>query len=30
MTDGLSTVVIGLIAAVGTGLVLYLISKAQW
>ena len=30
MTDGLSTVIVGLVAAIGTGLVLYLIYRAKW
>ncbi|SFB38172.1 hypothetical protein SAMN05192575_109114 [Nocardioides alpinus] len=27
---GLSTIILGLIAAIGTGVVLYVVSKAKW
>lgn len=30
MNYGISTIVLGLIAAIGTGLVLYVVSKAKW
>ena len=30
MNDGISTIVLGLIAAIGTGLVLYLLWRAKW
>ena len=30
MNDGISTTVLGLIAAIGTGLVLYLLWRAKW
>lgn len=30
MSNGLSTVIVGLIAAGGTGLVLYLLARAKW
>lgn len=30
MDYGISTIVLGLIAAIGTGLVLYVVSKAKW
>jgi hypothetical protein len=29
-SNGVSTIILGLIAAVGTGVVLYLVSRANW
>lgn len=30
MSSGVSTIILGLIAAVGTGVVLYVVSRAKW
>lgn len=30
MGSGVSTIILGLIAAVGTGVVLYVVSRAKW
>lgn len=30
MNDGISTIVLGLIVAVGTGVVLYVLWRAKW
>jgi hypothetical protein len=30
MSNGLSTIIVGLIAAGGTGVVLYLLARAKW